>query len=147
MQDPKIPLSDEFSIPKSRKKKVSTQKGPLYQIQGSEANGAPSLPLKAGNKVSKRNLKREVSPLFQQPERSNSNSLPDSSSSGSKYRELRLKYLIMEEESFAVGKDLREVEDEVMTLEEEKHALLDQLVVLEGLIDPSELHPQGLHSS
>ncbi|PRQ47154.1 hypothetical protein RchiOBHm_Chr2g0096641 [Rosa chinensis] len=147
MQDSKIPLSDEFTIPKSRKKKVSAQKGPLFQVQGNDVNGAPSLPLKAGNKPSKRNLKREVSPMVQQPERSNSNSLPDSSSSGSNYRELRLKYLMMEEESFAVGKDLREVEDEVKTLEEEKFALLDQLVVLEGLVDPSELHPQGLHSS
>ncbi|XP_004287695.1 PREDICTED: uncharacterized protein LOC101314209 [Fragaria vesca subsp. vesca] len=147
MQDSKIPLSDEFSIPKSRKKKVTAQKGPLFQVQGNDVNGAPSLPVKAGNKPSKRNLKREVSPMVQQSERSNSNSLPDSSTSGSKYRELRLKYLMMEEESFAVGKDLRDVEEEVKTLEEEKFALLDQLVVLEGLVDPSELHPQGLHSS
>ena len=142
MQDSKIPLSDEFSIPKSRKKKVTAQKGPLFQVQGKYVNGAPSVPVKA-----KRNLKREVSPMVQQPERSNSNSLPDSSTSGSKYREQRLKYLMMEEESFAVGKGLREVEEEVKTLEEEKFALLDQLVVLEGLVDPSELHPQGLHSS
>ena len=35
---------------------------------------------------------------------------------------------------------MREIEDEVKTLEEEKLALLDQLVVLEGLLDPSELH-------
>ncbi|XP_050378439.1 uncharacterized protein LOC126795706 [Argentina anserina] len=150
MQDSNVPLSDEFSIPKSRKKKVTAQKGPLFQVQGNEGNEvneAPFLPVKAGSKPSKRSVKREVSPMVQKPERSNSNALPDSSTSGRNYRELRLKYLRMEEESFTVGKDLREVEEEVKTLEEEKFALLDQLVVLEGLVDPSELQPQGLHSS
>ncbi|BFG39506.1 hypothetical protein CerSpe_257800 [Prunus speciosa] len=147
MQDPKMSLAEEFSNPKPRKKKPSTQKAPLFQLQGNDANGTPPLPLKPGQKVSKRNFKNEVSPSFQQPERSNSDSLPDSSTSGSGYRALRLKYLLLEEESFALGRDLREVEDEVKTLEDEKLALLDQLVVLEGLVDPSELHPQGLHLS
>ncbi|XP_021804563.1 uncharacterized protein LOC110748899 [Prunus avium] len=147
MQDQKMSLAEEFSNPKPRKKKPSTQKAPLFQLQGNDANGTPPLPLKPGQKVSKRNFKNEVSPSFQQPERSNSDSLPDSSTSGSGYRALRLKYLLLEEESFALGRDLREVEDEVKTLEDEKLALLDQLVVLEGLVDPSELHPQGLHLS
>ncbi|PQQ15251.1 uncharacterized protein Pyn_12650 [Prunus yedoensis var. nudiflora] len=111
-------LAEEFSNPKPRKKKPSTQKAPLFQLQGNDANGTPPLPLKPGQKASKRNFKNEVSPSFQQPE-----------------------------ESFALGRDLREVEDEVKTLEDEKLALLDQLVVLEGLVDPSELHPQGLHLS
>ncbi|TQD89070.1 hypothetical protein C1H46_025358 [Malus baccata] len=54
-------------------------------------------------------MKNEVSPSFQQqPERLSSDSLPESSPSGSGY-----------------------------------HALLDKLVVLEGLVDPSELQPQG----
>ncbi|KAE7995791.1 hypothetical protein FH972_000559 [Carpinus fangiana] len=96
--------------------------------------------MKAGQKNSTRNLKNEISPSSQQPERSNSDSLPDSSTSGSEYRVLRQKYLLLEEESFALGGELRETEDEVKTLEEEKLALLDQLVVLEGLLDPSELH-------
>jgi hypothetical protein len=47
--------------------------------------------------------------------------------------------LLLEEESFALGGELREIEDEVKTLEEEKFALLDQLVVLEGFLDPSEM--------
>ncbi|KAE8055948.1 hypothetical protein FH972_012756 [Carpinus fangiana] len=96
--------------------------------------------LKAGTKSSKRNLKNEISTSSQQPERSNSNSLPDSSTSGSEYRVLRRKYLLLEEESFALGAELREIENEVKTIEEEKLALLDQLLVLEGLLDPSELH-------
>ncbi|CAB4318399.1 unnamed protein product [Prunus armeniaca] len=140
-------LLRNFRILSNGKKKPSTQKAPLFQLQGNDANGTPPLPLKPGQKVSKRNFKNEVSPSFQQPERSNSDSLPDSSTSGSGYRALRLKYLLLEEESFALGRDLREVEDEVKTLEDEKLALLDQLVVLEGLVDPSELHPQGLHLS
>jgi predicted nucleic acid-binding Zn-ribbon protein len=106
-----------------------------------EAHGVQwPLLVKAGQKSSKRNLKNEISPSSQQPERSNSDSLPDSSTSGSEYRVLRRKYLLLEEESFALGGELREIEDEVKTLEEEKLALLDQLVVLEGLLDPSELH-------
>ncbi|KAM2313909.1 hypothetical protein ACFX1S_027002 [Malus domestica] len=148
MQDPKKPPADEFSTPKLKKKKPLTQKAPLFPQQGNNANGTSPLPVKAGHKGTKRNMKKEVSPSFQQqPERMSSDSLPDSSPSGSGYRALRLKYLLLEEESFALGRDLREVEDEVKTLEDEKHALLDKLVVLEGLVDPSELQPQGLHLS
>ncbi|TQD93311.1 hypothetical protein C1H46_021069 [Malus baccata] len=134
-------LADEFSTPKLKKKKPSTKKAPLFLQQGNDVNGASPPPVKAGQKGTKRKMKNEVSPSFQQqPERLNSDSLPNSSPSGSGYRALRLKYLLLEEESFALGRDLREVEDEVKTLEDEKHALLDKLVVLEGLVDPSELH-------
>ncbi|KAM0970048.1 hypothetical protein ACFX13_018447 [Malus domestica] len=140
MQDPKMSLADEFSTPKLKKKKPSTKKAPLFLQQGNDVNGASPPPVKAGQKGTKRK-KNEVSPSFQQqPERLNSDSLPNSSPSGSGYRALRLKYLLLEEESFALGRDLREVEDDVKTLEDEKHALLDKLVVLEGLVDPSELH-------
>lgn len=58
------------------------------------------------------------------------------------YRALRRKYLLLEDESGSLGNELREVEDEIKTLEDEKLQLLDQLVVLEGLVDPSELHSQ-----
>ncbi|EXC04481.1 hypothetical protein L484_019079 [Morus notabilis] len=94
-----------------------------------------SVPLKAGQKVSKRALRNDVSPMIHQPETSNSDSLPDSSASGNEYRALRRKYLLLEEESFTLGRDLREVEDEVKSLEYEKHALLDKLLVLEGRPD------------
>ncbi|KAF7129800.1 hypothetical protein RHSIM_Rhsim10G0190200 [Rhododendron simsii] len=100
-------------------------------------------PTLTGKKASKKGLKKDVSPLFHQPENSPSDSLPDSSTSGNDYRALRRKYLLLEEESFGLGTELREVEDEVKTLEEEKIALLNELVVLEGLIDPSELQSQG----
>ncbi|XP_062144887.1 uncharacterized protein LOC133852201 [Alnus glutinosa] len=143
MQDPRMPESEESLNPKLRKKKISTQKASLFLLQGNnvkEVHGVQGpLLLNAGQKTSKRNLKNETSPSSQQPERSNSDSLPDSSKSGSEYRALRRKYLLLEEESFALGGELREIEDEVKTLEEEKLALLDQLVVLEGLLDPSEL--------
>ncbi|KAI6671645.1 hypothetical protein NL676_006530 [Syzygium grande] len=99
--------------------------------------GAPAA--KTGLKSSKRNLKTDASTLLHQQERSNSDSLPDSSTSGDEYRALRRRYLLLEEESFSLGNELREVEKEVKVLEEEKFALLDKLVVLEGLIDPSEL--------
>ncbi|KAI3972613.1 hypothetical protein MKX01_019271 [Papaver californicum] len=88
---------------------------------------------------SKRKVKMELCPSPQQPERSTSDSLPDTSQYGNEYRALRRRYLLLEEESFGLGRELTEVEDGVKSLEDEKHALLDQLVVLEGLIGPSEL--------
>ncbi|XVE72174.1 hypothetical protein DITRI_Ditri11bG0017600 [Diplodiscus trichospermus] len=148
MQDPRMPPSEEDLNPKLRKKKSSSNKAPLFLSERNDIKGAQqvqgSLPSRAGQKTSKRNSKNEISPIFQQPERSTSDSLPDSSSSGNEYRALRRKYLLLEEESFALGKEMKEVEDEVKTLEDEKLALLDQLVVLEGLIDPSEIQSHGV---
>lgn len=141
MQDPRIPVSEEILNAKPRKKKSSTQRASLFQLQGNNVKEEIQAPLslKSGHKGSKRNLMIEVSPPFQKPEGSNSDSLPDSSTAGNEYRALRRKYLLLEDESFALGKELKDVEDEVKTLEDEKLALLDQLVVLEGLVDPSQM--------
>lgn len=125
MQDPRMPMPEDALNPR-RKKKPSVQTAPtLVQPPSSVRTGKDQ-----------RSLKKEVSPLFLQPERSSSDSLPDSSTSGNDYRALRHKYLLLEEETFELGRELREVEDDVKTLEDEKLELLDQLVVLEGLIDP-----------
>ncbi|OIV92723.1 hypothetical protein TanjilG_00857 [Lupinus angustifolius] len=142
MQDPRIPLSKEIMNNKPKKKKSSSQQASLYQLQGSNVKEDLLVPmsLKSGHKGSKRHLMTEVSPSFQKQEGSNSDSLPDSSAGGNEYRTLRRKYLMLEDESFALGKELRDVEDEVKTLEDEKIALLDQLVVMEGLVEPSEMH-------
>ncbi|OWM68359.1 uncharacterized protein LOC116212358 [Punica granatum] len=147
MQDPNMPFREEILNIKPRKK-TSKQKNSLVQLQGVDSpgfhpeQGTPSLKPRQKAKPSKRNLKNEVSPLQQQQsERSNSDSLPDSSPSGNEYRALRRKYLLLEEESCALGNELRDIENEVRSLEDEKFALLDHLVVLEGLIDPSELQP------
>ncbi|OWM79775.1 uncharacterized protein LOC116205965 [Punica granatum] len=147
MQDPNMPIHEEIPNIKPRKK-TSKQKNSLVQLQGVDSlgfhpeQGTPSLKPRYKAKPSKRNMKNEVSPLQQQQsERSTSDSLPDSSSSGNEYRALRRKYLLLEEESCASGNEIRGIENEVRTLEDEKFALLDHLVVLEGLIDPSELQP------
>lgn len=55
------------------------------------------------------------------------------------YRDVRRKYLVLEEENFSLGTELRDIEGEVKALQEEKLALLDHLVVLEGLVNPSQL--------
>ncbi|PON79369.1 hypothetical protein PanWU01x14_011040 [Parasponia andersonii] len=147
MQDPRMPLSDEISNHKPRKKKKSTQKPPIFELRRNDVTPVQdvqgSMPVKAAQKVSKRTLRNAVSPLVHQSDRSNSDSMPDSSTSGNEYRTLRRKYLLLEEESSTLGEDLRSIENEVKTLEDEKLALLDKLVVLEGLIDPSELQSQG----
>ncbi|KAF3337206.1 hypothetical protein FCM35_KLT17793 [Carex littledalei] len=69
---------------------------------------------------------------------SNTNSHLTGPGSAEDYRILRRKYLMLEEENFSLDKVLAEADDEARALEEEKSALLDQLVVLEGLVGPSE---------
>ncbi|KAG8660135.1 uncharacterized protein LOC110605076 [Manihot esculenta] len=148
MQDPRMLPSGEITNSKPRKKKVSTSRASLIPTQVNNIREREvqqvQRPLRMSQKASKRNLKNEGSPMIHQPERSNSDSLPDSSTSGDEYRALRRKYLLLEEESFGLGRELEVIEEEVKTLEDEKLALLDQLVVLEGLIDPSEVHAHGL---
>ncbi|KAL5713715.1 hypothetical protein ACHQM5_015767 [Ranunculus cassubicifolius] len=122
MNDPRLMLSEDVSNPKSRKKKIVNQ----------AAAGPPAfqtLPqaLKTSKKAFKKPLKPEVSPPS------------DSSRDGEEYRALRRKYLLLEDENFGLGRELVEVDEEVKTLEEDKLALLDQLVVLEGLIEASEI--------
>ncbi|GAB2260133.1 hypothetical protein Droror1_Dr00010988 [Drosera rotundifolia] len=60
------------------------------------------------------------------------------SSCGSDYEALKHKYFELEEESFNIGEELHEIDDEIKALECKKLALLDQLLVLEGLVDPKE---------
>jgi hypothetical protein len=69
---------------------------------------------------------------------SNTDSHLSGPGSAEDYRVLRRKYLMLEEESFSLDKELAETDDEARVLEEEKSALLDQLVVLEGLVAPPE---------
>lgn len=135
MQDQRMLPVDETTVPKPRVKKPSTKKSKIQ----AEGNGVKMVQehVKPGQKASKKGLMNDIS-SFQQPERSTSDSLPDSSSSGNEYRVLRRKYLLLEEESFGLESELREAENEVTDLEKEKLDLLDKLVVLEGLVDPSE---------
>ncbi|KAH7569738.1 hypothetical protein JRO89_XS06G0258300 [Xanthoceras sorbifolium] len=132
------PVIFSFSCVETHKLYLVIVCGNQKHILNLYARSKGHLPFKMRHKSSKRYSKNEVFPSFQQPERSNSDSLKDYSASGNEYRALRRKYLLLEEESFVLEKELREVEDEVKTLEDEKVALLHQLVVLEGLIDPSE---------
>lgn len=50
--------------------------------------------------------------------------------------------MMLEEENFALDKELSMEEEEIKALEDEKFVLLDELVVLEGLVEPSQLQPQ-----
>ncbi|CAK9147677.1 unnamed protein product [Ilex paraguariensis] len=146
MQDQRMQLPDEASVPKPRKKKPSTQTASKFQTQGDKVKRVqeiqqPPTIQKRQKKATKRGLMNQV-PQFQQPEKSTSDSLPDSSTTGNEYRALRRRYLLLEEESCVVGGEMTEVEAEIRTLEGEKLSLLDKLVVLEGLVDPSEFEPQ-----
>lgn len=147
MQNPRMAPSSEIQNAKPRKKKAGASRASTIQLQGNDVREVKQvrvpLSLRPGQKAFKKSSKKEGSSLFQQPERSNSDSLPDSSAPVDEYRHLRHRYLLLEEDSFSVGGALSKVEDEVKTLEDEKFALLDQLVVLEGLIDPSKVQPNG----
>ncbi|GKV47504.1 hypothetical protein SLEP1_g54405 [Rubroshorea leprosula] len=96
MQDPRVFGAEKDSNPKLWKKKNSAPRVTTFQLDRNEEvpHLQGSLPLRTGKKVSKRNLKNEVPPLFQQPEQSNSDSLTDSYTSGNEYRALRKKYLL-----------------------------------------------------
>ncbi|XP_057778905.1 uncharacterized protein LOC130997560 [Salvia miltiorrhiza] len=134
-------------LSKPRKKKASSQHPEMFQSPGESmsvkrSNEIRTFSRQKGPKPTKRGVVNEVSPSLQ-PERLIPDSVQDSSTSGNEYRALRRKYLLLEEESFGLGKELKEVEDDVKTLEEEKLSLLDELVVLEGLIDPSDIQSQA----
>ncbi|XP_027178890.1 uncharacterized protein LOC113777872 [Coffea eugenioides] len=139
MQDQRRLSSDETLVPKSRKKKSSMQKAsmlPLQRENVKKIQDLRALPFQTVQKPSKRGLVNAVSAVSQPPDKSTSDSSP---SSGNDYRALRRKYLLLEEDSFGLGRDLKVVEDDIKALEEEKLSLLDELVVLEGLIDPLEV--------
>ncbi|KAK1408396.1 hypothetical protein QVD17_40130 [Tagetes erecta] len=64
---------------------------------------------------SKRNSKNDPPQIFQQQEKSTSDS-----STSNEYRSLRRKYLLLEEESFKLGRETKEIQDPLKSLEEEK---------------------------
>lgn len=143
MEDPPI-ISSEITNAKSRKKKPAKQMSSAVQIKrehGGENEGTHIF--KKPQKVSKKGHKDGVPSSFQQTDRAAPDSLADPSGSSDEYRALRHKYLLLEEESFSLDSQLSEADAEVKTLENEKLALLDQLVVLEGLLDPSEIKHEG----
>lgn len=144
MQDQRIILPEEVTNVKPQKKKQSSQMASAVKIKR-ESTGGKETPHLSGKpqKGFKRGLKSDVSPPFQQTDRSGTDSSLDPSGSSDEYRALRRKYLLLEEESFSLDKELNEVDAEVKTLEDEKLALLDHLVVLEGLLDPSEIKHDG----
>ncbi|CAA7407578.1 unnamed protein product [Spirodela intermedia] len=124
------------SKPKPRRRKPSAQ--PKVDAKEQET---PHSSLRMP-RPSKRALKADLFSSFQETDGSAPDSLPDPSMSN-EYRTLRRRYLLLEEESFVLDRELSEVDGTIKTLEDEKFALLDQLVILEGLIDPSDIQPKG----
>lgn len=106
-------------------------------------DGAATLPfpLRSTQKTSRKGMKNDIM-LYRPQERSKSSAQIDASNVGNEYMALRRKFLLLEEESCSLGSELREAEDEIKSLEDEKLQLLDQLIVLEGLVDPCEVPNQ-----
>lgn len=56
------------------------------------------------------------------------------------YKELRYRYKLIANERLALDRELNNVDIDIQNLEREKDSLLDKLIVLEGIIDPSEMY-------
>lgn len=138
-----VPL-EEISHLKPRKKKPLNQVASTIQKKGeiNRARESFSPPVKA-KKGLKKKSGADASNAFRQTDASAADPIAESLVSGGDYRTLRHKYLLLEEESFSLDGELSKVMGDVQSLEDEKSLLLDQLVVLEGLVDPRECKPQG----
>ncbi|KAF8691377.1 hypothetical protein HU200_040509 [Digitaria exilis] len=136
MQDPS---GDDFSSGKLHKKKSVYGALPSGQLNGEPELRQREIPHSSGMvlKLPKRSLKTER-PATPPSDRGTPDSLPDSGPTD-EYRALRRKYMMLEEQNFALDKELSMEDEEIKALEEEKLALLDELVVFEGLVEPSEL--------
>ncbi|TVU32895.1 hypothetical protein EJB05_24660, partial [Eragrostis curvula] len=132
---------DDYT-PKAHTKKVVYRPLPTGQLKG-EPELLRKEPHSSGKmeKPPKRSSKSEHRLPTPQSDRGTPDSLPDSGPTD-EYRALRRQYLMLEEENFALDSELSMEDEEIKALEAEKSALLDQLVVLEGLVDPSEMQPQ-----
>ncbi|KAL5212915.1 hypothetical protein ABZP36_023762 [Zizania latifolia] len=143
MQDRRGMPRDDFSTPKTHKRKVVHRPLPSGKIKAE-----PELLQKdvlhtssKSQKPPKITFKTEPRLPPPQSDRGTPDSVPDSGPAD-EYRALRRKYLLLEEENFALDRQLSLAEEEASVLDDEKFALLDQLVVLEGLVDPSHLQHQ-----
>nr|ADE76717.1 unknown [Picea sitchensis] len=136
MQDQNMFIDDDASKSKMPRRKLLSQTTSGAQFQAHNEVGQEEA-LKM-SKTSKKSQKSGNSKKKGDSSRSPSNGLPEYSpltKSANEYRALRHKYLILEEEGSSLGDELKQVESEVKNLEEEKLALLDELVVLEGLVE------------
>ncbi|KAF9615177.1 hypothetical protein IFM89_022277 [Coptis chinensis] len=111
MKDPRLMLPDEVSNPKSRQKKTVNHGASSYVSDAERESKRSSRDIASILQDIKESYETKL-------ERSTSDSLPDSTRGGDEYRSLRRKYLLLEDESFVLGKELREVEEEVKILED-----------------------------
>ncbi|KAG8058351.1 hypothetical protein GUJ93_ZPchr0002g25130 [Zizania palustris] len=131
---------DDFLTPKTHKRKVVYRPLSSGQIKAEPELLRKEVPHTSGKsqKPPKITFKNEPRLPPPQSDRGTPDSVPDSGPAN-EYRALRRKYLLLEEENFALDRQLSLAEQEANVLQDEKFALLDQLVVLEGLVDPSQM--------
>lgn len=133
MQEPRVLSQEEDPQPKTCKKKPPTS------AKRGEAEKGTALTGSWKPKNLKGSQKPDAAESFHPIDGCASDYNPDCSSYSRAYRGLRHQYLLLEEESVSLDRELSVVEFEIADLEKEKFELLDQLVVLEGLVDPSAL--------
>ncbi len=142
MQDPRGMPRDEFATPKTHKRKVVSRPLPPSQIKAEPELLRREVPLTSGKtkKAPKITFKNEPRHSAPQSDWGTPDSVPEFGPAD-EYRALRKTYLLLEDENGELDKQLSQAEEEASVLEDEKFALLDQLVVLEGLVDPSQMQP------
>ncbi|XP_009137087.1 uncharacterized protein LOC103861133 [Brassica rapa] len=102
-----------------REERCKNSEAKRRKIHNPKQQPLTPLPPRIGKKASSMNKPDRVYAVSHQTEMFSSDS--------SEYRALRRSYLLLEEDSFALERELKEVEDE-------KVEILDKLVVMEGLI-------------
>eukprot|EP00252_Welwitschia_mirabilis_P006673 TRINITY_DN17562_c0_g1_i1.p1 TRINITY_DN17562_c0_g1~~TRINITY_DN17562_c0_g1_i1.p1 ORF type:complete len:142 (-),score=42.90 TRINITY_DN17562_c0_g1_i1:94-519(-) len=121
---------------KSLKRRSFGQTSLSTQMQASNAIAQDD-----GSKLSRTSKKNET--LGRKSPHAVLDSSPIHAAPGDEYRSLRREYLLLEEDSLRLKDELLKTQDAVKALRKEKEALLDELVVLEGLVEPSELVPRS----
>jgi hypothetical protein len=124
------------STPKAHTKKVVYRPQPTGQLKDEPKLLQKEVPRSSGKrpKRSSKSESRHSTP--------SDRGTPDSLRDSGTIDEYRALWLMLEEENFALNKELSMEDEEIKALEEEKSALLDELAVLQGRVDPSEMQPQ-----
>ncbi|XP_021715207.1 uncharacterized protein LOC110683168 [Chenopodium quinoa] len=140
MQDPR--MMNQANQRKQKSQRPMISQVPEDYMRGLQEGSPMPFPIRSAHKTTRKGMKNDPSLLYLPQERSKPSAHLESSTVGKEYIDLQRKFFSLGKESSQLGLELSEAEDEIKSLEDEKLELLDQLVVLEGLVDPSEVQNQ-----
>ena len=127
MKTPNRFIDVNASTSKNAEKKSLSQRASAHNDAGEE--GKVNQPKLSTNFSEKRGSR------FSSSSHSNGHAEYSQLKLANRYRDLRSKYLMLKKENYSVKDKLKKSESEVKKLKKEKLALLDKLVVFEGLVE------------